>query len=1099
MSLSINTLRLEELTDLLRAADPAAVLVRPRLLRRVIKRHRNVPGIGLQVPHRKSYVVDQEELLRIVSLHDLGVTPDHPLPQTVVLLASPSPETLAVAPADTILLKYWRLLFHASIHRALEERVRHGRLSAFGVRERIERIGHVEFEEIRTVLQQEEYLLPPAHELEAYIEFAAVYLEMRYFVAVLLPVYFPAITDFSRVDRVLAEDVDADALFARARPKGAPEPAPPVEETGEEVDDDVPEPPDSLTSAEPSFETFCKLVRRARRASKRGNSVRAAILRARAARVAPVEQRESTWAAARAELQRLGDRLQTALGLERRDADRWRSALTSLLVPAALGVWPAETRLLSDLQKACLDVERELYAVEPVEWVLSLGARPVPRRVPCQKDVLVLKHLRAAVRWLKRARLTDRDRQRLANLCREAIIRVQDRIRQRLRPLIGRALEDVGLKPSNLPERVAAHKLVEELLDRVIERGFLNLGDLRDAISRNDLKFPDLSRPRQFWDAGGLLCADRHLARALDGVYRRAEVYLRWLHRLSALAFGTWWGRFLTRYVALPFGGAFVALEGVQHVVGWPVRRLTGVRIHLMNRYSVALVGLLLLGLLNVPEVRRQAVASLRFAGRVLRLLVVELPALMIRMSGMEYLWRSQALTLFRRHLAAPVGAAVAAALALGLCGMSSWDEGAGALAAFVVTALFVNTRMGRDLEEAVTDWGVRAWQRIGFDLLPGAFRVVMAAFREMVEAVDKAIYEVDEWLRFRAGEGQWALVSKAIVGGVWFYVAYAVRFAINVLIEPQINPIKHFPVVTVSHKLVLAFFVPPFTQLLSLTMETALAGTVAVTIGFMIPGFFGFLVWELKENWRLYRANRPPTLRPVIVGHHGETMPRLLRPGFHSGTIPKLLARRRRAERSALRRANWRSARKYRAMLHHVEGSVRDFIERELCFLLNESGSCGPRLSVGAVRLATNQIGIELLGADGGALHVRLEEIPGTLSGRIGRHNLLTSLTPDQCGALETALAGLYKRSGVAQAITGRAETVDTRVARDAALDGVVASSNTSGTLAAVLAFGEMTITWSRWVEAWELCPKHRAEWNVVPSGSILPLVPAEGLAPST
>src|SRR5205807_836257 len=58
-----------------------------------------------------------------------------------------------------------------------------------------------------------------------------------------------------------------------------------------------------------------------------------------------------------------------------------------------------------------------------------------------------------------------------------------------------------------------------------------------------------------------------------DGVYRRGEVYLRGLQRLSSLAFGTRPGRFLTRYVALPLGGAFFILEGLQHLVE-PMARL---------------------------------------------------------------------------------------------------------------------------------------------------------------------------------------------------------------------------------------------------------------------------------------------------------------------------------------------------------------------------------------------------------------------------------------------------------------------------------------------------------------------------------------------
>ncbi len=57
-----------------------------------------------------------------------------------------------------------------------------------------------------------------------------------------------------------------------------------------------------------------------------------------------------------------------------------------------------------------------------------------------------------------------------------------------------------------------------------------------------------------------MLRADRKLATALDGVYRRGEFYLRWMQRLSSLGFGTGVGRFLTRFAVVPFGGAFVTL-----------------------------------------------------------------------------------------------------------------------------------------------------------------------------------------------------------------------------------------------------------------------------------------------------------------------------------------------------------------------------------------------------------------------------------------------------------------------------------------------------------------------------------------------------------
>src|SRR3954469_3386336 len=108
-----------ELRRILQAADPAALLVPPRLLRRVIKHDRRLTGLGLQVPHRKSYVIGRDALLALADRDELGLEPDRELPSTVLLLARPEPEDLAAWPRGPLLVKYWRLLFHAAVHRAV--------------------------------------------------------------------------------------------------------------------------------------------------------------------------------------------------------------------------------------------------------------------------------------------------------------------------------------------------------------------------------------------------------------------------------------------------------------------------------------------------------------------------------------------------------------------------------------------------------------------------------------------------------------------------------------------------------------------------------------------------------------------------------------------------------------------------------------------------------------------------------------------------------------------------------------------------------------------------------------------------------------------
>src|SRR5205814_749206 len=122
--------------------------------------------------------------------------------------------------------------------------------------------------------------------------------------------------------------------------------------------------------------------------------------------------------------------------------------------------------------------------------------------------------------------------------------------------------------------------------------------------------------------------------------------------------------------------------------------------------------------------------------------------------------------------------------------------------ATFLATTLLFNSVLGQQLEEVATDGLVRGWHLVSVDVLPGLFRWILDVFRRLLGGVERLIYTVDEWLRFRQAQGRLSFYLKLVLGLVWFVITYIVRFAINLLIEPQLNPIKHFPVVTVSHKL---------------------------------------------------------------------------------------------------------------------------------------------------------------------------------------------------------------------------------------------------------------------------------------------------------
>src|SRR5206468_41920 len=159
-----------------------------------------------------------------------------------------------------------------------------------------------------------------------------------------------------------------------------------------------------------------------------------------------------------------------------------------LLAGAASGFWTLEARLLYDLQKVCVDRERGVFALDVVGWAVTLGRRPLKRPLPAQPEVLVLQHLRRAAKKVARVGLDPLDRKRLRRVIAAALASGAERLRAYFGPRIIAALDAVGLTPANLPERIARDKLVAELLDRLVEHSLLTFGDVRDAISRNQLK-----------------------------------------------------------------------------------------------------------------------------------------------------------------------------------------------------------------------------------------------------------------------------------------------------------------------------------------------------------------------------------------------------------------------------------------------------------------------------------------------------------------------------------------------------------------------------------------------------------------------------------
>jgi hypothetical protein len=239
---------------------------------------------------------------------------------------------------------------------------------------------------------------------------------------------------------------------------------------------------------------------------------------------------------------------------------------------------------------------------------------------------------------------------------------------------------------------------------------------------------------------------------------------------------------------------------------------------------------------------------------------------------------------------------------------------------------------------------------------------------------------------------------------------------------------------------------------LLAQWMNPLLADVMTFVIVFGTPGIFGFLIWELKENWRLFAANRPETLRPVLVGTHGETFSRLLRPGFHSGTIPKRFAKLRRAEHKALHGGDPGVVRKHREVLHHVEIDLQRYVERE--FIAWFAADCGwtqPRPQVGEIHLATNDacVHVVLPGAAEGSLGAAFQLVDGRL--------LRLELSGEIGSQFDSAAARRVFRLAIIN------------VLKTGGIDLLAHSSAAAGETSGQQEIAALELPWAEWVAMWE------------------------------
>ncbi len=666
---------------------------------------------------------------------------------------------------------------------------------------------------------------------------------------------------------------------------------------------------------------------------------------------------------------------------------------------------PHERKLIQDVQRSYLDARKKYFKMNIGGWLLSFGRKPLRLPLPIVPFLKKMSSLRSLQKRIYKLSLREEQLHAFLDLVDRAFSKQEHEFRHQFGSIVEQNLIEAGIKPVEegltseeenafsrgaLREKIAFHKVKEEILDALIEKGHTKLTDLRDIISRNDLKLDDLGGIKEFLLGDQLLRIDKKMYSSLRGGHRRGEIYMRMIHRLGAALFGCSPGRWFSKYLLLPFGGSFVLLQiifylfGTRNIYYNTMLPLESILRRTLENYQASLhwyflftqfawvvqLGLAILLLFYTQIGRKLAHRTFLLLWKVVKLIFVRFPKAIWNAPPVQFFYRWKLWRYLNIFILRPGIYSIPPILSMIYFTPALEYTSATKIILFWLCCanLVINTAFGRGIFDWIEENLEQALLQVNKTVFISIYRVTTEIFRASMQWIETSLYTIDDFFRFRQGDNFQVQFLKALFGKIWAVFNYVFRFTINLIVEPQINPIKHFPIVTISHKVLLS--ISPF---LTQSSESFLApvmgdflwlgkGIVFLFIQFGLPGICGFIAWEFKENWKLYRYSSSSQIKPIMAGSHGETINGLLKPGFHSGTIPKLYRKIRKTAHPYHKKGNLVYRRKLEYQYHHICLYIQKFLERAFAaqFVHNDTISQKiKKIKVGAPSLFNRKIDI--------------------------------------------------------------------------------------------------------------------------------------------
>lgn len=911
------TWSVDELATLAAKTNPDARLISRQLLRNILRAYSGYPGLGWNLPH------DHMALLPGGFLRDLGVFAANELPtsrgpdQWILLIAQPTITQTRTWNRSQALTWLWRQLFHGRVHASARRAKVAGVWDDDRTEEMVREIGGLEFREVRTVLLEENLIGRETEPGEVLEEFLAVLLELLAFDTTRVPEWFPLLEP-AKIRGLVSLLGTPGEMLAATRPEGAVHPGTEAAALANETF--IP------SDREYDGKEYDIRWRLARQMEADGKEFEALLAFWDAAHVEPTRSR--------GKMHRLAwQRLSQCLGIQSETIPDWALAWIDKAYSQRDSEGPAH-RALKAVFHAHTQMAQNPTELCPWTWLLSFGSKPFRRELPGVSLLAARSELTKAKTLIYRSELKIEWIREIEESIEHFQHSIEHKVAEFFRPVFHNAFEMAGFHPVTKVETAALNTVVEEMIARLLDTRQLSLGDIRDILARNHLKLADVGGPLEWLRGDKLMALDRALGQIAPGAYRRGEFYIRELQRLSSLFYATSVGRLVLLWFILPFlitlvlwkfpqfmheeilkfGGTLTrnptlydsVLESekeslpVYDPANWLQPVLASVedftnhkgeeesRLVLGSPPFLALTFIYILLLIQSPLVRAWSLSAFNQACKWVRFLLWEGPLMILAHPLVK---RFLELPPIRWFWTIGLKPALLSAIVYWLAStyLNMFEVRPIVRVGFflVFMAVFASRYWIRAeawiwdvFGEFMQDLGIQSLYRLG--------SLILWVARLVVDWISLTILKVTEWLRPNPNSTGISLVFKAGLAMILMPLMGLLRFILIVLIEPQINPIKHFPTVTIGHKFMLVLIVPFAQKLESMGINWEVALTISVGIITGIPGFFGFMVWELMENWRLYAANRPERLCRVRIGSHGESFYSFFRPGFHSGTIAK-------------------------------------------------------------------------------------------------------------------------------------------------------------------------------------------------------------------